>query len=330
MLFFVGLVGVVFLKVYYVFKLYNMVRVCDLPEWVLQFKVKGTEVHGKGGKYYLYKVRSVRVSGRKNPKKITGRYLGVITPEGVKKPKHERVLEELQHVVVKEYGATHYLLQHNRELIDALKKAFPGEWKEILCCAVFRVLYQSPLKNLGLHYATSFLSETVPGAVLSPRRMGELLRQLGLKRHAIIDFLRQRIPGTECMIVDGTHLLSKSQGVDAAVPGYNSKRVWDPQIRLMLIHSLDTHHPVYYRFVTGSLNDMSAVALTIQEAGITNAVLIGDKGFYSKDNIKHFEKQSVHYILPIKRNSTHIDYNPLQSGDKRHMDGYFLFQNRHI
>lgn len=88
--------------------------------------------------------------------------------------------------------------------------------------------------------------------------------------------------------------------------------------------------PAYFRFLTGSLTDVSAVALTVKEAGIKNSILIGDKGFYSEDNVKQLEQEHIKYILPLKRNSTLINYTNIKSADKRKLGGYFLFQNRSV
>ena len=75
----------------------------------------------------------------------------------------------------------------------------------------------------------------------------------------------------------------------------------------MLIHSLDNHMPAYFRLLPGSLTYVSEVSLTVKEVGIKNAVLVGDKGFYAEDNVKKLKKQSVKYVLPLKRNSTLIE-----------------------
>jgi transposase len=302
----------------------------DLPVWVRKHKVKGTEVRNFDGKYYLYKIHSVRDKEKGRPKKVTDKYLGRITPDGLIKPKHERVLEGLKDITVKEYGATNYLMESNKEIIKLVKRAYPDRWKEIVSFAVFRFMYNSPIKNLSTYYATSYLSETLKDASMSPKPISELLRDIGSKRKTMTRFLRGFVRGHEFMVIDGTHILSSSEGVDSTVPGYNSKRVFDPQVRLMLIHSLDNHMPAYFRFLTGSLTDVSAVTLTVKEAGIKNSILIGDKGFYSEDNVKNLKKQHVKYILPLKRNSTLIDYVNIESGDKRNLGGCFLFQNRSV
>jgi hypothetical protein len=54
------------------------------PDWTNRFREPGTAVKKVGNSYYLYKVTSARVPGKKNPQP-KGEYIGVITPEGVVK-----------------------------------------------------------------------------------------------------------------------------------------------------------------------------------------------------------------------------------------------------
>jgi transposase len=70
----------------------------------------------------------------------------------------------------------------------------------------------------------------------------------------------------------------------------------------------------------------------VKESGIKKALIIGDKGFYSEGNIESLSDETIgmDYIFPLKRNSSLIDYTPLESGNKRNFDGYFLFEKRVI
>ncbi|CEG12051.1 conserved hypothetical protein [groundwater metagenome] len=98
-----------------------------IPEWAMKYREKGTEVKDIGGNYYLYEASSKWDPEKKRSKKISGKYLGAITTEGVVKSKHERVLEGLKNISVKEYGATFFLMENNKEIIDVVKKVYPHE-----------------------------------------------------------------------------------------------------------------------------------------------------------------------------------------------------------
>lgn len=61
-----------------------------IPDWIKKFKRKGTEIKKIGDRYYLYEAKSVWDPELKRAKKVTGKYLGVLTEKGLIKPKHER------------------------------------------------------------------------------------------------------------------------------------------------------------------------------------------------------------------------------------------------
>ena len=300
------------------------------PDWVLEHRRKGTEVRKIGNNFYLYKVTSIWDKEKKRAKKITEKFLGTITRDGLIEPKHERALKSLDNISVKEFGATNFLLDANEDIKEKLKEIYPDRWKELFVFAVFRLLYNTPIKNLQSYYATSFLSKTLPDAHLSSKVVGDLLGGVGKERERTKTFLKQFVSGNDFLLVDLTHVFSLSENVISSVPGYNSKREFLPQIHMIFLFSLDHHMPSYFRMVAGSIRDVSSLALTVKEAGVSNTAMIGDKGFYSEDNVLALEKEGLHYILPLKRNSSLIDYTKIQEGDRRAFDGHFLFEKRAI
>lgn len=298
------------------------------PDWVLKHKTKGVEVRNIKGNYYLYSVHSVRDPVRGRPKKVTDKYLGRVTPEGLVKPRHERDLGE--GFSVKEYGASALILQECEDLLSPVKLEFPREWREVFSFAMMRLIHNSAIKNLQHHYMSSFLPETLGDAHLSPKAASRLLHALGRDRERIVKLLKPFVYGSKMAVIDLTHVLTDSEGIASASPGYNSSREYGPQIKMILIHSLDRNTPVFYRFVPGSISDVSTISLTVAEAGINRAVLIGDKGFYSGRNVECLEDEGLDYILPLKRNSKEIEYGPIESGDKKRFEGFFIHQRRPI
>jgi transposase len=307
-----------------------MRRKSRLPEWVLKHRRKGTEIKRVGGGYYLCEVKSVWNPEKGRPRKISGKYLGKITREGLVKPRHERVLESLRDVTVKEFGAAHLLQSMNEDMVGLLKELYPNEWKELFVFAAFRLKNNSPLKNVIHHYNDSYLSETIDGAMVSPKVLGKLLRDIGSQRGKITQFLKEFVAGVNFAVIDLTHVFSLSENVISSTLGHNSEGEYLPQVNFTILYSLDRRQPAYFRIMPGSIRDVSSVVLTVKEAGIKGAVLLGDKGFYSSDNVKTLKGEKIKYVLPLKRNSTLIDYGPVKSGDRKNFDGYFFFEGRHI
>ena len=302
----------------------------EYPDWVVKYKTKGTAIEKRRDKYYLTKIRSQWDPKKGRAKKITEKYLGAITPQGLIPPKHERILQSITtgNITVKEYGATQYILDNNKSLTDLLKHHYPGSWEQILSLAIFRLIYNTTLKNAEFYYLTSYLSETVPQVDLSNRSIGEFIRTLGVDKGRMEGFLHEFVTGTEYLAVDLTHVFSLSENVISATIGHNGANDFSPQINLFYLFSLDKMMPAYFRIIVGSINSAKSLRLSIKESGAKNVVVIGDKGFYSKANVKDLETDHLHYIFPLKRDSSLISYDRIRKGDKREFGGYFKFEKR--
>ena len=299
----------------------------ELPDWVMKHKVKGTEIKGGRPPYYLYECTSKWDPMKKRAQKISGKFLGTITSDGLVKPKYERVLEDLKNITVKEFGATTYVYDLCGDIFDLLKKHFPNEWDEIAIFSLVRLFHSSPMKNVFHYYSGSHLSDMFPDTSVTPKNLSKLLYSIGTHRKKSVDFMKNFIEGDQA-IIDVTQIFSLSENMISATLGHNGNDCGLPQINMALLLSVEKKQPSFFRLVPGCISDVSIVTATIQEAGVKNAILIGDKGFYSGPNVKFLEKNRLGYVLPIKRNNLLIEYEPLTTGDKKDLDGYFLFEKR--
>ena len=279
------------------------------PDWVLKYRRKGTLIQKKGDDlYYLYRVHSRWNKKKGRAKLITDEYLGRITPDGLIEPKAKRVMKHFDQVTVKEYGAT-FLIQHlSTDIISALRENFQ-EWKETFVFAAMRLMHASPMKNVEFLYRTSYLSETVKDAHVSPDSLGKMLRNIGMDRGSMVKFMKSLMKGSRYMALDLTHVLSMSEGIISATLGHNSTSEFLPQVQLALLFSLDHEEPSYFRVLPGSINSVMSLKDTMEESGISHAVLVVDTGFYSVANVKSLESMKVSYSMPLKRNSRLIDYS---------------------
>lgn len=105
------------------------------PDWVQEYRTRGTTVKKKGEKYYLYKRTSRRIPGKKYPQPVDT-YIGVITPGGVLKSDKKKVA--LTDASVKEFGFS--------RAVEALcpqswKEPLGEDWQEVLD---FIILKESP------------------------------------------------------------------------------------------------------------------------------------------------------------------------------------------
>ena len=297
------------------------------PEWVYKCKKKGTAIHKIGNNFYLYEVESKwdRKLGR--ARKITKRYLGVITPNGLREPGYRRNKVS----DVKEYGASSLLLRDNEDIILNLQKYLGDWWKEIFVLSVLRLIHRTALKNVRLHYQDSWLSEEVRDAKLDEHSIHNLLEEVGRQRADIVRFLKAITRSKkEAVLIDLTHIFSLSENMGLTAKGFNREFDFTPQVNLLFMFSLQEKLPLFYRVLPGNVRDVSSLKSTIEESGIEDVIIIGDKGFYSQDNVNLLKEKKLKYILPLKRNNHLIDYSILKEGDKKKFEGYFRFNDRFI
>ena len=278
------------------------------PDWVLNYRRKGTLVQKKGDLYYLYRVHSKWNPEKGRAQLITDEYLGRITPDGLIEPKAKRVMKRFDQITVKEYGAT-FLIQHlSSDIMKALKEHF-HEWKEIFVFAGMRLMHASPMKNVEFLYRTSYLSETLSDAYVSPDSLGKMMRDIGVDRGSMVKFMKSLMKGSRYMALDLTHVLSMSEGVISSTLGHNSTQEFLPQVQLALLFSLDHDAPAYFRLLPGAINSVMSLQVTMEESGASHIILVADTGFYSAENVKSLESMKLLYIMPLKRNSRLIDYS---------------------
>jgi transposase len=94
----------------------------------------------------------------------------------------------------------------------------------------------------------------------------------------------------------------------------------------MYIYSSKAKQPLFYRLLNGNTREVSGFKHFLVESGINDAILIADKGFYSKANIRLLESHQLQYIIPLKRNDALIDYNKLNEAQ----NDYFKYEDRII
>jgi hypothetical protein len=287
-----------------------------------------------GGNYYLYEISSKWSPEKKRAMKITGKLLGKITEaEGFVESDKARLRKQklqIESIQIKEYGITAAVNTLFGSTVNALMHYFPDQWQRLVSLAYGRLVYQSPLKNMAFHYSHSYLSEQHHDVDLSAKSLGYFLRGLGQDRHRIVEFCRSFRISSDCILFDGTDIFSHSEQMGLPKFSRSKLGIYDEMINLMCIFSVTLKEPVYYRLLPGNIKDVSAFKISLVESGVTDAIIIMDKGFASKGNIEALEQSGLKYIIPLPRNSSLINYQKIQSGDKRLLDGYFKHEGRYI
>jgi hypothetical protein len=307
------------------------------PEWALIHKRPGTELRLIKGKYYLYSYKTVYDKEKKGPKKISGGILGSITQEHGFVPSTKRELENTASskvskvILCKEYGIASLVMSLRfTPYCEALKNTFGEDWKNIIAIAYCRFIYRCPLKNIPFRLASSFLPEMLGIVPFSEKQASGILNRIGDQRQQMLQYMKSFIREGEYILMDATNVLSYSQHITLARKGYNNRLQYDPQFNLLYLYSANNRMPVYYRLLPGNIREVKAFKNSLMEAGLQNAIIVADKGFYSAANVTMLQKENLRFILPLKRDNALINYEPLAENTFKEGASYFNHEKRPV
>jgi len=315
------------------------------PQWATRFREKNTELRKINGKYYLYSVKSEYNKDRKRSVKKTLGILGSITQEQGFIPSDKKLLKdkalEIPHVDIKMYGVYNLFRSLLAEEFESLHEVFNKDIVDILLCvSMFRWSFQAPIKRMQYLHSHDFCSQEMATSGINDKTISSTLNFIGENRDAVLRWMRSRLMQDSAMsqkqscdfvMMDSTAVTTVSENLFVNAKGYNPNHSFDEQIRLMYIFSAQRKQPVYYKLINGNITDVTSMKQCVEELGIEKVVFIADKGFYSKKNIEELKNNKLHYIIPLYRNNSLIDYSILLKANyKKEIKNFFLYQGRII
>ncbi len=307
-----------------------------VPKEVKDMRPKGlgkaTEVRLLSGHYYVYEISSKWDEKKQRPQKTTGKCIGKIVPsEGFIPNKYYMATyhKPTSESHVKHYGAVEMFLQLGKEIKDALRVSFPDIYRQIEAYALLRLIFASTGKSMKYDYSQSWLSDVYPDIGTCDSSVKRLLETLSMREDAMEEFMRSFCKEGRALIFDGTSIMCSTSD-SYVTKGYNSKAMWHDQYRLLYVFDKTSRAPVFYRVLPGRIVDKKAFAETLRRCGCTDAVIIADKGFYSKPNVSYLMKENLRFILPLQDNTQMIPEEfDKKEGDSR-FDGCFTYKRRNI
>ena len=324
----------------------NTMPQSEYPEWVMSHKRLGTEIRLIRGKYYVYQCSSYYDKESKRTRKKTGDYLGRITEaEGFVAKKEAKVstgkgIRDGECATL-EYGFYHFYTKCIKDCYEPLlRKHFPDLWQSILGASYCRAMRQAPLNRMEAVFRRSYFSHVYQDAHLSPRNLTGLLRDLGRSRDAIISFCRELLGESRTIIFDGTDIVSASQLMTVNSLQKSKVGSFDRLFNMMCVFSPDARIPVFYSIHPGKLKDAKSFKDSLDELMIDKdktLVVIDpdmgtelDKGFASGSNLEKLEEFNLNYVVSLRRNDRHLNYDCLNRRDNSDMDVQFEYEGRSI
>jgi transposase len=194
---------------------------------------------------------------------------------------------------------------------------------------MLRLISPIPFQRIEEHYQTSWISKILPGLALSKSSITTLIDHVGNNRVGCAAFMREMLQPAPYLLVDGSKVTSKSEGILRALPGHSKSNKYLPQLNQIYIVTISESGdsmPGFYRNVAGNTPDISAFELTLMDAGVDEGIILADSGFASQNNFMEMEdpERNLKYIVPLKRNTKETDLATVNFKE------YFSYHNRGI
>ena len=219
---------------------------------------------------------------------------------------------------MKDYGQVALILKFYKPILNNLLEIFNDiDAYKILVIVLIRSIYGNvTLKDLAFYYQNSFLSEKFPNVSLSEKTVSELFDSLGRRYGLIREYMKNRveeITDDSEIIIDGM-LKTNNSEVNAFSEFSRKGRIKQSKdINIIYAFNHKNNEPLISKVYPGNMLDSSTFIDFLNNFDLNKGILMGDKGFLSKENYEALtNKTGLKFMFPIKRSSKEIiDYDLL-------------------
>ncbi|MGC8700210.1 MAG: transposase [Thermoplasmata archaeon] len=243
------------------------------------------------GKEYAYEVTAYWDSKDKKPKQVN-RYLGVVVDKnkGIYKKK---VPEEK---MILDFGDTFFLLEYMKSRMPD-EYEFMKQFKGLIPLVLYKIVHSGAMNNARIWAEGNYVS-LVYNEDLSSQRISEYLQKIGNEKN-LREFFSLH-PSASAMMMDTTALPNQIN-IPITEWGYENEII-DEEIKLILVLDRKSMRPIFFRYVSGSIIDVSTLINTIRElknSGIECDLLILDAGYYSLENLRDFYFMGIDFLMRL-------------------------------
>jgi len=176
-------------------------------------------------------------------------------------------------------------------LYEIIKAIAPGQEDTIMSLLGYKLLVGTANCYAEDWWEGSYVRLLFPNAKLRSQRLSELYRLLGdeyVHRDFFKNYLRMFCPNKQVgVLIDSTGLPNDINFPLTAINTHNG--VTSNETRLLLVVDRKTEMPLFFRYNTGNIVDVTTLRSTIAEMeamGIKTDYAIVDAGYYSENNIR--------------------------------------------
>lgn len=274
-----------------------------------------------GNNYYVYSATSEWDKSKKKVRKIT-EYIGSIDRDGIFKKKRMRSHIQESRREVFEYGNCALAYHLIEDIEDLLAETTPY-CREIIVSAIIKAIDPKPLRLFASRWEKFYLSKQIDVS-LSPKHLSSVLQNIGKDIHTWYDLFPKLATKDDLLLYDLTSVITYSKNIKLAEKGYNADHEYLDQIGVIMAFSSITKLPVGVDVFYGSMRDITTIRDFIERFPKKDFGFIFDRGFSSYKLLEDLMEWGIHYMVPLRKNSTLIDIRWMR------WKGPFLYRDKPV
>src|SRR3989344_5324562 len=256
-----------------------------------------------GKQEYAYQIKSYWDSKTQKPKQKTV-YLGVVVDKS-KKIFEKRLLLAKPEKLVLDFGDSYFIKEYLEKIkfSELIEKVFEDKKDFLLSLINYRLCYPSAMRFSKTWFEGNYAKICYPSVDLSSQRISDFFKVLGeedLQRKFFKQYIPMYTASHEGIIIDGTSLPNQIH-MPLTQWGLNGEEI-DKQIRFLLVVDKKSSMPLFFRYFSGNIVDVSTLKNTINELqkfGIKENYVYLDAGFFSEENILELYGQEINFLTRL-------------------------------
>ncbi len=204
----------------------------------------------------------------------------------------------------KDYGNFYLLYNIAKKigLTEDLKEIFYNTWDQILTYAFCDVSERTPMYLCRLWIESTY---TELESELPAQRVDNFLKIIGESAVEQIEFSKlwaDRIEDDKHIVFDIASVSSYSDAKTHKTHSYNSYKEDSTEINLGILFGQSSFMPLFYDVYKGSVRDISTLNNMLrftQDLKSKEVRYVLNKGFYSVENLKEMDKNTVEYVVTM-------------------------------
>ena len=277
-----------------------------------------------GKQEYAYQIKSYWDSKTQKPKQKT-LYLGVVVDKS-KKIFEKRLSLPKQEKLILDFGDSYFIKEFFEKVkFSKLIEEVFGDKKDFFLSLInYRLCYPSAMRFSKTWFEGNYAKICYPNTDLSSQRISDFLKFLGdenLQRKFFKQYIPNYAESNEGIIIDATSLPNQIH-MPITQWGLSGEEI-DKQIRFLLVVDKKNSMPLFFRYFSGNIVDVSTLKNTIKELqkfGIKENYVYMDAGFFSEDNILELYNQEINFLTRLP--SIRTIYKELIISEAKNIERY--------